>query len=117
MSIRQYPRIHTDLVAELPDVTGNGGHRQLSVKELGQGGALLRGDARLGNGRVVVLVVHFPKGKLRLIARVLYEYPAREGFSSGVLFEGIEENPPQLLVDYIDAMLSTAAIWLPREPQ
>lgn len=115
MSIRRYPRIRTDLVAELADVTGNGEDRYVRVRELGQGGALIHGEAKLQSGRVVVLVIHFPKGKVRMIAQALYGYPAKKGFANGMLFESAEAETPALLLDYIDTMLPTNAIFLPGE--
>jgi hypothetical protein len=115
MSIRRYPRIKTNTVAELIDLTGNGEQKRFHVTELGQGGCLLRGGGLLGVGRVAVFELHFPAGKLRLISRVLYEYHGRDTFYLGVAFEGVEDEPPKILQDYIDAMLPHAASWLPKK--
>jgi hypothetical protein len=80
------------------------------VRELSVGGCLLDAGDMMGVGRVVTLTLPLEGESVRAVAKVLYEYPDREGnFKSGAAFVGLPPEDRRALDAYIASRLPESA--------
>ena len=78
----------------------------LTTRELGAGGCLLVTGTPFGTGRVLILNLSLGTHEVRAIAKVLYEYPWREGLNnSGVEFVYVNEEDQVRLETFITERL------------
>ncbi|TAL18198.1 PilZ domain-containing protein [bacterium] len=110
--VRRFPRIRTDLKAKVFEVDNFEDCATATVYELGQGGCLIISDFFLGEGRVALIEAVLPKGTIRVVAKVLYEYVWQNRPMIGFAFEFDGEAPPLALLDYIREQLPHSATYV-----
>ena len=103
--IRRYPRINTDLQAQIIYAGDMETKIPADIYELGQGGCLLKSRAFINVGRVVLLEITLPAETIRVVAKVLYEFKWQEDIFAGFSFAASDEGAPQPLLDYIEERL------------
>lgn len=83
---RRYPRIKSQHVVHISNVTFSDKSHYAIARELGAGGCLVQSAESLGIGRVLFFEIVVGMKTMRVIGKVLYEWP--EGGNS--MLSGIE---------------------------
>lgn len=106
---RRHPRVPARLAATLSTPIMDGCAVTKMVRELSVGGCLLDAGDMMGVGRVVTLTLPLEGESVRAVAKVVYEYPDRQGnYKSGAAFVALPPEDRQTLDAYISARMTGA---------